>query len=498
MLVRDGSTGRISRILTATARRILFERTSAEDFDEDLTHLSRVDRAHVLMLAETGIIGRETAARLIKAINQLAQKRFEPLKARSSYRGTFLLYEDYLIETEGPAIGGILQTGRSRNDLNATLLKLRLRKPYVKLISSLLRLQAVLIQRAIRYGDVVMPAYTHSQAAEPITYGHYLAGFAEALRRDINGLIDASAEMESCPLGAGAIAGTSLPIDTNRTAALLGFCSSKLNSVDAVASRDLVFRLLAGMAILGCTLSRAATDLLQWSTAEFQFLWLPDELIGSSSAMPQKRNPFLLEHVQGRTASLLGAFVQSLSASRNTPFTNSIATGTEAVRPIWGAFADLTDAITLLRLVVGGARPNVNAMASRAAEGFTNATAVAVRMVTETGLDFRSAHRRVGEMVSEALSRSLTSLQMFAEAAPNTIGISLSGLDPASIVAEAKYGGGPAPENLNRCLLHLREDWSRQRRWLKAQTAHSSEANAALERCAAAFVAAELTETGGM
>lgn len=287
-----GSTGRIDHKLTAAARKILFARKLDDQIDEEMPFICRIDCAHLLMLAECQIVSSEKAQKLLRALQALVGQHFAPLKARPSERGLFLLYEHYLIETEGSAVGGVLQTARSRNDLGATLLRLRLRRPCYELINAALRLQAVLVNRAHAYGSMVMPAYTHGQPAEPITYGHYLAGVAQAIGRDIDGILESIKEIDTCPLGAGAIAGTSLAIDTKRTASLLGFAQCSANSIDAVASRDVVLRLLAATAIYATTLSRIATDLLQWLTAEFQFLQAPDEIVGSSSAMPQKRNPF--------------------------------------------------------------------------------------------------------------------------------------------------------------------------------------------------------------
>jgi len=242
------------------------------------------------------------------------------------------------------------------------------------------------------------------------------------------------------------------------------------------------------MSIFGATLSRSATDLLQWLTVEFQFLSLPDELVGSSSAMPQKRNPFLLEHVQGRTASALGAFTSAIASTRNAPFTNSIAVGTESVRPLWGALRDMTDATVLLRLVIAGARPCGERMLRRAKEGFINATAAAVRMVEQKGIDFRSAHHLVGRAVTEAQDRNMGSLEELAAAGPDVLGISLEGMDPASCVRRARYGGGPAPESLKATLAGLREGWLQQRRSIRRQVAQWTTAQGNLTECVRRFV----------
>lgn len=480
-------TGRIRRAVTPSARRLLFERDLQQQIEGELPDLCRIDRAHVLMLVERGIVPADAARCLLRAIERLSEAGFAPLRDRPLRRGLFLTYEEYLIETEGPGVGGLLQTGRSRNDLGATLARLRAREPYRRLLSAALRLQAVLLRRARRHAAVVMPGYTHGQPAEPITYGHYLAGLAEALRRDLDALLDGGVELDTCPLGAAALAGTSLPIDTARTAALLGFTRSSPNSLDAVASRDFALRLLASAAICATTLSRAATDLLAWLTGEFGFLTLPDELVGSSSIMPQKRNPFLLEHVQGRTASALGGFSAALAATRNAPFTNAIAVGTEALRPLRATLQDVSDALTLLRLVVAGAQPRPERMLQRAAESFTNATALALRLTQQGGMDFRSAHRAVGEAVTRATEQGLTSFDELQARGALALPVSLSDLDPQACVARGRFGGGPAPDCIAAHLDSLRASWREQWRRARAQAARWDAADGELTRACREF-----------
>lgn len=455
------NTGRIRRLPSPTARRILFGLSCRQMIDDELLYICEIDYAHLVMLAERSIVDRRRVAGLLRAINHLIETDFEALRGRPVTRGIFLLYEDYLIETQGSAVGGILQTARSRNDLGATITKMRLRGPYTRLLTELLRFQAILLRRAERYFDVVMPLYTHGQAAEPSTYGHYLAGFAQALARDLDGIVYAARGIQQCPLGSCAIAGTSFPIDTERTAQLLGFDEGPTNSIDAIASRDLILRLLAAAAICGVTVSRLATDLLEWTTVEFGLLKLPDELVGSSSAMPQKRNPFLLEHIIGRTASGLGAFLTSAAAMRGTPFTNCIAVGTEAVRPIWSALDDLSDMVALLRVFVARANPDRDAMTRRAKLGFTVATALANKLVVGLGLDFRSAHKRIGQAIAAASEVGANSIESVAAEILKSekLPISIEELDPAFVVRSSSFGGGPGFASMENTLKLLKERW---------------------------------------
>lgn len=476
------NTGRILRGLTPTARKIIFGESADSGVAAELAHVTRVDCAHLLMLAERGILEGWRVALVLEEIAALRAQDFAPLRGLSAPRGLFLLYENYLIERLGADTGGVLQTARSRNDLNATVLRLRLRAPYMRLLEAALRLQAVLLRRAERYAGVTMPAYTHYQAAVPVTYGHYLGGVAQAVGRDLAELFNALENLNLCPLGAGAVGGTTVAIDPVRTAALLGFDKPAANSIDAVASRDLVLRLLSSQAIFGVTLSRVAADLLLWSTSEFGFLEFDDELVGSSSMMPQKRNPFLLEHVQGRSTSALGAFTAAAASMHAKPYTNSISVGTEAVSHVWKTLQAMTEAATLARLVVAGARPQGVAMLRRAEQGYTQATEFANRLALEGGVSFRTAHKTVGSIIRGAVERGGEPL---AEAAARwrteeNQALSLEGLDPAAIARAAVYGGGPGRASQEAALEALRDDWRSRRAAKRAQTWKWAAADAAL------------------
>ncbi|WP_394849977.1 argininosuccinate lyase [Pendulispora brunnea] len=483
----SAGTGRIARPVPVSIRRIVFGETADAAIDTELPHVVQVDRAHLIMLAEAGLITRAHAKALLDGLDELRAQAFAPLRGQPAARGLFLLYERHLCDQLGMDTGGILQTGRSRNDLGATTLRLRLRAPFVGLLREALRLQAVLLVRARRFADVVMPAYTHFQAALPITYGHYLAGVATALARDIDAVLEAGDDLNRCPLGGGAVGGTSLPIRPERTAELLGFTEPVFHSIDAVASRHVVLRLLSAASMLGVTLSRIAGDLLTWTTVEFGFLSLPDHLVGSSSMMPQKRNPYLLEHVQGRSAQALGAFVSSATSMHAKPFTNSISVGTEAVAPVWGAVKAVGEAAQILRWMVRGAKPEAEAMRRRAEEGYTAATELANRLVVDAHMPFRSAHHAVGSLINDAIERGGEPLEQAAQRwqAASNLRVAISGLDVVRVAHASSFGGGPGPASIEHCTEVLSSAWTRQRSAVRALARGWREGEERLERAAA-------------
>lgn len=271
---------------------------------------------------------------------------------------------------------------------------------------------------------------------------------------------------------------------------MLGFDTVASHSIDAVASRDLELRILGAMIPLGITLSRAATDLLLWSTGEFGFLELPDRLVGSSSAMPQKRNPFLLEHVQARVSSALGAFVAATTAMHAVPFTNSIAVGTEAVSHLWRPLRELKEAALLLGMVVRGARWNRHRARERVRTGFTGAIEFANQLVTAGGMDFRSAHHLVGRAARSAFERGETVLDAAMARELELAGLPLE-LHRNGAGPSCAAGGGPAPETLSRTLDRLRTDLrgnyyriaALRLRWLEAGRRLDSAVNGLLAEC---------------
>jgi argininosuccinate lyase len=346
------------------------------------------------------------------------------------------------------------------------------------------RLEAALLSRGRRHAEVLMPVYTHYQAAMPISYGYYLLGVAEALGRDIAAVQQAAAGLRLCPLGAGAVAGTDLPIDPSRTAALLGFTDSYRHATDAVASRDIALRLLATVAGLAVTLSRLAADLQLWSTVEFGFLRFPDRLVGGSSAMPQKRNAFLLEHIRAKPAVAIGAWAGAAAAMSATPFTNSIEVGTEAVGLIWPGLIACEQSVLLCQPLVTAAVPDAGRMAERAEAGFTNATAVADLLVRH-GVAFRTAHEQVGSAVRDAAAAGSTDLTGFGPAGWLN-GLEVAGLSAAGARPRQAHGGGPG--SFAGIWRSAEQHWQAHRRWQSGWRAELATAEARLTAEVAALV----------
>jgi len=443
MSTETRGTGRITRELDPVIRRIVFDQASADDVLAELRLISEVDLAHLVMLREEGILTAAKSAPLLHEIGRLRLSDFAALAPLPRPRGTYLMYESYLTETLGSSVAGCLHTARSRNDLNATVQLLRLRGPVSRLGEETLHLSDVLLDQAARYAEVPMPSFTHWQPAQPTTFGYYLAGIAASLSRDLDGILGATVGMQRSPLGAGAVAGTTWPINPLRTCQLLGFTTPVLHAQDAVASRDAILRLLAACSFLGVTLSRQACDFLFWLSPEAGYLSLPDECAGSSSMMPQKRNPFVLEHIQGKAAHVLGAFTAAQSAVMSKPFSNSIAVGTEAVKPVWSALDQITDAVILAGVMARGVKPNPDRMLRQAEVSVTAATEIANVLVRQ-GLDFRRAHAMVGSAISEAelhgdLRTSTVVQHLPLEWRPTQP----DDLSVPAIAKRTRYGGGP-------------------------------------------------------
>jgi argininosuccinate lyase len=285
----------------------------------------------------------------------------------------------------------------------------------------------------------------------------------------------AAQSLRRCPLGAAAGAGTDVPVDPAHTARLLGFDQPVEHAGYAVASRDGLVRLLSAGVMAGLTLSRLAADLQLWSTPEFGLVDFPDTLVGSSSAMPQKRNPFLLEHIKGGAGAVIGAWTAAVSTMRAVPFGNSVEVTTEAVSPVWPALGQLVDMLGLTLSVLAGVRPRAEAMLADAERGGTVATALANRLVT-AGVPFRMAHRAVGRLITElsgirpasgaelvtaSATRRLDRI-LAAEGQAVDSGTVLAGLDPVTVCTATDFGGGPGPRSFDAAYDRLLAGWQDQ------------------------------------
>ncbi|MFK4529267.1 argininosuccinate lyase [Bradyrhizobium japonicum] len=474
-------TGRIKSTLHPEASAIVFDADLSRSVTDELPFYAEIDRAQAIMLERVGLISRGLAKKMLLELDRLQAEEFQSVAESPAPRGSYLAYEDHLRSIIGKEASN-LHLGRSRNDINATLVKLKLRGPYLELAGALIELLRVLCTLARDHIDTVFPLHTHRQPALPSTLAHHLVAFASALARDLDALLAVHPLLNRCCLGAGVGGGTTLPILPELTARLLGFATPPVNSIDSVASRDLVLRLLAGSAILGSNLSRIAETLLLW-IGEAGLASLPDELVGSSSAMPHKRNPFLLEQVQGKAGAVIGSFVAAVTGMHSTPFTNCVAVGTEATRHIWPGIDDSIGSVRLIRLCFSGMTVAADAPSAILDKSFVNAMETATRLAIEGDLDFRSAHHEVGHLVTTAIECGVPTLSAIMQAglmfAPE--------LSPApSVIARtARAGGGPAPQAVaavlddlevgierSAALLHdLGAGWSRAREQLRSAIA---------------------------
>ncbi|WP_157784066.1 lyase family protein [Bradyrhizobium yuanmingense] len=445
------STGRIKSTLHPEASAIVFDSDLQRAAKDELPFYADIDRAQAIMLERVGLIDRDLTRKVLAELDKMQSENFQGIAGRPAPRGSYLAYEDHLRSVIGKGASN-LHLGRSRNDINATLLKLKLRTPYQELANELLKLLQLLCGLARKHLETVFPLHTHRQPALPSTFAHHLTAFARALARDLDALLAVHPILNLSCLGAGAGGGTTLPILPELTARLLGFSGPPLNSIDSVASRDLVLRLLAACAILGSSLSRIAETLLLW-VGDQGLATLPDELVGSSSAMPHKRNPFLLEQVQGKAGAIVGCFVAAVTAMHSTPFTNCVAVGTEATGNVWPGIDHSIGAARLIRLCFSGLVIAEDEAAATLDRSFVNAMEAATRLALTGDLDFRSAHAKVGQLVTTAIERGAPSLSAIAQ----DVGMINPELTPppAAITREARAGGGPAPEVLTEALDEL-------------------------------------------
>ncbi|RWK76791.1 MAG: ATP-grasp domain-containing protein [Mesorhizobium sp.] len=404
-----------------------------------LQYQATIDEAHLVMLADQGLISQAAAADLLQHILHLQDEGFQSLEGRDAPRGLYLAYEAELAARAGPEKAGWLHLARSRNDLNATISLLALREAACSISQEIGILQDALLQRAEEASRLVAPLYSQYQIALPGSPGHYLLGVFFALGRERQRLHCLLEDIRNCPMGAGAGAGTSIPIDPLQTASLLGFELPSFNSLDAVGSRDHHLQGLSVFAGVSILLSRMAQDLQVWTTREFALVDIPHNLAGGSSMLPQKKNPFLLEHIKGSASTVIGAYVSSATATCKSPFSNSIEASNYGCSPLRLAEDALKRAITLTSLIVKFMSFNARSMRENLEDGSAMTTVAAERMALQ-GVPFRKAHTLIGE-ITRRLSLDSSVADRRSELASHLAGVFPESLEECRDALQ--FGGGP-------------------------------------------------------
>jgi len=383
------------------------ERFSASvHFDKALARYDiRVSIAHARMLGRTGLIPEADAHVLVEGLEKIAGEiesgdfPFDP-----ALEDIHMNVEARLREQVGP-VAGRLHTGRSRNDQVATDLALYLRDACRASRRGLLELRRVLAARSDEHLDTVLPGYTHLQRAQPVRLAHHWLAFVEMLGRDAARFADAETRLVNCPLGAGAIAGSTLALDRAQTARELGFEAATRNSMDSVSSRDVALEVMAAAAICMVNLSRLAEELVLWSTTEFGFIELADAYSTGSSLMPQKKNPDVPELVRGKSGRTIGNLVSLLTTMKGLPLTYN-RDMQEDKEPIFDSMSTLRDSLQMMCGTLATLRVDTERMAAAAADPMLLATDLA-EILVQQGVPFREAHETVGRIVAHCVESDI-------------------------------------------------------------------------------------------
>ncbi len=381
--------------------------------------------AHARMLAHVGVLSKAESTQIITGLSEIEQEIVQgKFNWDVALEDVHMNIEHRLVQKTG-AVGKKLHTGRSRNDQVATDIRLYLRHEIDLIHTELTRLITALANLAEQEADTLMPGFTHLQTAQPITFGHHLLAWCEMLLRDKTRLQDCRKRVNSLPLGAAALAGTSYPIDRHYTAQQLGFETLAENSLDAVSDRDFVIEFNAVAALMMMHLSRFSEELVLWSSTQFNFIKLSDAFCTGSSIMPQKKNPDVPELVRGKTGRVYGHLMSLLTLMKSQPLAYN-KDNQEDKEPLFDTVDTLKDCLRVFADMIPELQVQAKQMRTAAQQGFSTATDLADYLVRK-GVTFRDAHEIVGKAVkyslenksdSEPLSLDSLDLEVFQRFSP--------------------------------------------------------------------------------
>jgi argininosuccinate lyase len=440
---------------------IMEEINASIDFDR---HLYRQDiaasKAHAEMLAKQGIIAAEDAQKIAHGLDTiLSEIEAGKFSFQRALEDIHMNVESRLIDLIGPAAGR-LHTARSRNDQVATDFRLWVRDTIDALDAALAAFQRALAEKALAYADTVMPGLTHLQTAQPVTFGHHLLAYVEMAARDRGRFSDARKRLNECPLGSGALAGTSFNLDREMTAKALDFDRPTANSLDAVADRDFVMETLAAASIAAVHLSRLAEEIVIWSSPLTGLMRLSDKFTTGSSMMPQKRNPDAAELVRAKAGRVIGALTAMLVVMKGLPLAYA-KDMQEDKEGAMDALSALSLSVAAMAGMVADLEPDAARMKKAAGEGYATATDLADWLVRALKIPFRDAHHVTGRIVAKAAEQGVPlhrlRLDAMREIEPRITDDVFSVLSVDKSVKSRLSFGGTAPKNVR----------SQAKKWLR-------------------------------
>ena len=465
------------------------------DYKICFKELILLNEAYAVMLADRGILKREHAGKIIEGLKYV-EKTLKPEDLNGEWEDIYFNMERNMFKRVGSEIGGRLHCGRSRNDINATVQRMEIRKTVWDVLDELVSFQKLLLEKAEENKDAVMTGYTHWQPGQPITLGYYYMCIFNALSRDFDRIKNAYENLNQSPYGAAAFAGTGFDIDRQQLSDLLGFDSVMENCMDCIGSRDYVYDLLSAYSSLAINLSRMAEDMYFWATFENGILELGGEIANCSSIMPQKRNPTTLEYTKGKTGHIIGQLMDALVAVKAAPYTNNM--------DIYEAPAAYFTSLTPLHHIMVSISESVKYTSLRkdvairkAGENLCTVTSLADHWVKTEGLSFTQAHDIVGNIVSIIIANSKLiagiTPELVAAESEKSLGRPIimtaeelrSVLDPYENVQSKPAFGGPSIVCMDHMLDKAAEQMNKEELWVNGIKAKVTAAYEELDRQAA-------------
>ncbi len=440
---------------TKETNRLVEEYTASISFDQQLAKEDiEGSVAHVQMLGECGIIPTEDAEKIKQGLLTVLKKvESGSIPFLIEHEDIHMNIEKHLIDEIGP-VGGKLHTGRSRNDQVATDMHLYLRTKTKDIIQLVKAVQEAIVEQAKDNIDTIIPGYTHLQRAQPVSFAHHLLAYFWMLERDKERLLDSLKRINVLPLGAGALAGTTFPINRERVAELLHFTDVYPNSMDAVSDRDFILEFLAIASMLMMHISRLSEEMIIWSSHEFQFIELDDSFCTGSSIMPQKKNPDVPELLRGKTGRVYGHLVGLLTVLKGLPLAYN-KDMQEDKEGMFDTVATLDGALRLLAPMIETMTVNKEKMRKAVREDYSNATDIADYLVTK-GMPFREAHEVIGKIVLFSIQHKKYLLDVRIEEYKQFSSLFEEDiyrlLEPEHVVSARKSQGGTAPEQVKQQL----------------------------------------------